>query len=56
MKGKNLVGLKEVQEVYSGPERDLWELLMGQQIHIGGLASSTALAEAAGIGKGHAGD
>lgn len=52
MKGKNAVGLKEVQAVYSGPEWDLWELLMGQQIHIGGLMSSQTLAAAARVGKG----
>lgn len=46
------VGLSDVQAVYSGPEGDLWELIMGQQIHIGGFASSMALAEKAGIGKG----
>ena len=34
------VGLKDVQAVYSGPEGELWELVMGQQIHIGGLRSS----------------
>ena len=31
------IGLAEVQAVYSGPEGDLWELVMGQQIHIGGF-------------------
>ena len=33
------VGLRDVQAVYGGAEGDLWELLMGQQIHIGGLKS-----------------
>lgn len=46
------VGLKDVQAVYSGPEGDLWELIMGQQIHIGGFKSSMELARRAGIGKG----
>jgi len=46
------VGLKNVQEVYSGPEGRLWELIMGEQIHIGGFVSSMDLAEKAGIGKG----
>jgi SAM-dependent methyltransferase len=45
------IGLKEVQGVYSGPEGVLWELIMGEQIHIGGFASSTDLAEKAGIGS-----
>jgi SAM-dependent methyltransferase len=46
------IGLKDVQGVYSGPEGDLWELIMGEQIHIGGFASSTDLAEKAGIASG----
>ncbi|MBN1257599.1 MAG: methyltransferase domain-containing protein [Planctomycetes bacterium] len=45
------IKLDNVQEVYSGPEGDLWELVMGQQIHIGGLASSMDLAEKAGISE-----
>lgn len=46
------IGLKNVQDVYSGPEGRLWELIMGEQIHIGGFVSSMDLAEKAGIGKG----
>jgi SAM-dependent methyltransferase len=46
------IGLSEVQNVYSGPEGALWELIMGEQIHIGGFASSMDLAEKAGIGSG----
>ncbi len=49
------IGLNDVQGVYSGPEGDLWELVMGQQIHIGGFQSSMDLAEKAGIGPGMAG-
>jgi SAM-dependent methyltransferase len=49
------VGLKDVQAVYSGPEGELWELVMGQQIHLGGLQSSLALAEKAGIRPGSRG-
>lgn len=45
-------GLKDVQAVYSGAEGALWELVMGEQVHIGGLKSSMVLAEKAGIGKG----
>ena len=52
MKAKDNIGLKEVQDVYSGPEGELWELIMGEQIHIGGFASSMDLAEKAGIGPG----
>jgi SAM-dependent methyltransferase len=52
---KKPIGLSDVQAVYSGPEGDLWELLMGEQIHVGGYASSMDLAERAGIGPGMAG-
>jgi len=52
MKSLEGTGLAEVQAVYSGPEGDLWELVMGEQIHIGGFKSSMALAEKAGIGAG----
>ena len=52
MKTLDNIGLKEVQAVYSGPEGELWELIMGEQIHIGGFASSMGLAEKAGIGRG----
>jgi len=46
------ITLKEVSTVYSGPAGRLWELVMGEQIHIGGWKSSMALAEKAGIRKG----
>ncbi len=52
MKSIEGIGLSNVRDVYSGPEGDLWELIMGEQIHIGGFASSMALAERAGIGNG----
>lgn len=52
MKTISNIGLKEVQAVYSGPEGQLWELIMGEQIHIGGFVSSMDLAEKAGIGSG----
>ena len=52
MKTIQNMGLEQVQAVYSGPEGDLWELVMGEQIHIGGFTSSMDLAERAGIGAG----
>jgi ubiquinone/menaquinone biosynthesis C-methylase UbiE len=55
MKSIAEIGLRDVQEVYSGPEGDLWELVMGQQIHIGGFRSSMDLAERAGIRPGSSG-
>ena len=52
MKTLEKIGLKDVQTVYSGPEGRLWELIMGQQIHIGGFTSSMDLAKKAGIDPG----
>jgi SAM-dependent methyltransferase len=52
MKSIDGIGLDNVKAVYSGAEGDLWELVMGEQIHIGGFASSMDLAETAGIGAG----
>lgn len=52
MKSISNVGLQEVKAVYNGAEGDLWELFMGQQIHIGGLTSTLDLAGRAGIGAG----
>ena len=47
--------LEAVSAVYSGAEGELWELLMGQQIHIGGFKASMDLAERAQIGTGQQG-
>ena len=47
--------LEAVRTVYSGAEGELWELLMGQQIHIGGFKASVDLAERAQIGTGQQG-
>jgi SAM-dependent methyltransferase len=55
MKSQPQIHLSDVQSVYSGPEGRLWELLMGEQIHIGGFQSSMDLAERAGIGEGWSG-
>jgi ubiquinone/menaquinone biosynthesis C-methylase UbiE len=55
VKSTSGIGLENVQAVYGGPEGDLWELVMGQQIHIGGAGSSNSLAEAASIGPGMTG-
>jgi ubiquinone/menaquinone biosynthesis C-methylase UbiE len=52
MKSISDIGLKDVQAVYGGAEGDLWELLMGEQIHLGGFQSSMDLATRAGIGEG----
>src|ERR1700758_1460767 len=46
------ISLADVQAVYDGAEGDLWELVMGEQIHIGGLSASMDLAGRAGIADG----
>jgi len=55
MKSIQNVGLSNVQAVYSGAEGELWELVMGEQIHIGGFESSMDLATRAGVGSGQHG-
>ena len=50
MKSIKNIGLENVQAVYGGPEGDLWELVMGEQIHIGGFQSSMDLAMRAALG------
>ena len=52
MKTAPQIKLADVQAVYAGAEGQLWKMLMGEQIHIGGLQSSTDLAERAGICEG----
>ncbi len=46
------VTLNQVQDIYDGWEGRLWELLMGEQIHIGGFAQSKVMAEQAGFKAG----
>jgi SAM-dependent methyltransferase len=52
MKSAPHIHLTDVQTVYAGPEGRLWELLMGEQIHIGGFQSSMDLAQRGGITAG----
>jgi ubiquinone/menaquinone biosynthesis C-methylase UbiE len=49
------IDIAEISAVYDGPEGDLWELIMGQQIHVGGFKSSMDVAERAGIDVGQTG-
>jgi len=39
----------DVSEVYSGPGGKLWELLMGEQIHVGGAEQTDILAKKIGL-------
>jgi SAM-dependent methyltransferase len=43
------VGLADVSEVYDGPGGILWEMLMGEEIHVGGAGETDVLARKAGI-------
>ncbi len=49
------VGVAEVVSVYSSAQGDLFQLMFGQQIHIGGMKASIDLADRAGIGAGLSG-
>ena len=45
----------DVRDAYDGVEGRLYELMMGELLHLGGLTSSLELAERAGIAKGSRG-
>ena len=50
LKGKRLdFTIADVNEVYGGAVGQLWEMLMGEEIHVGGLRDTDILAEKAGI-------
>ncbi|MCZ6782134.1 MAG: class I SAM-dependent methyltransferase, partial [Proteobacteria bacterium] len=55
MKEADGIGRAEVKAVYEGQEGDVFQLMMGQQIHVGGFRSTMDLAERAGIGAGDRG-
>ena len=44
--------VNDVSEVYAGPGGKLWELLMGEQIHVGGAEQTDFLAKKVGFDKG----
>jgi ubiquinone/menaquinone biosynthesis C-methylase UbiE len=49
------IGLTDVKAAYAGSEGHLSELIMGEQVHVGGLISSQELADHAGIRAGTVG-
>jgi len=50
IKGKRLdFTIAEVNDVYGGAVGQLWEMLMGEEIHVGGLRETDILAQKAGI-------
>ena len=55
MKTPETIDPADAKALYDGWEGDLFELFMGQQIHIGGFGSSMDLAERAMIGAGQHG-
>lgn len=46
------VTIGNVSEVYDGPGGILWEMLMGEQIHVGAESETDVLARKAGVGAG----
>lgn len=51
-KGKRLdFTIADVNEVYEGPVGQLWEMLMGEEIHVGGGRETEILAEKTGINR-----
>lgn len=55
MKSIESNNLNDIAAVYGGPQGDLYTLLMGQQLHVGGMNASLDLAQRAGIGAGQRG-
>ena len=52
IKGKHLdFTIAEVNEVYGGAVGQLWELLMGEEIHVGGVRETDILARKAGLNR-----
>ena len=45
------ISIAEVSEAYAGPVGTLWEMVMGEEIHIGGTMATSELAVLAGITK-----
>ena len=52
VKGKKLdFTIADVNDVYEGPVGVLWEILMGEQIHVGGEKQTDIMARKAGVNK-----
>ncbi len=49
MNGQYDVSVNDVSAVYAGPGGKLWELLMGEEIHVGGAEQTDYLAKKVGI-------
>ncbi len=43
--------IEDVNEIYEGPVGSLWEILMGEEIHVGGEEETDILARCAGLRK-----
>lgn len=52
MKVVNNISLADVKAVFGGPEGELWELLAGEHLEIGGMATTRDMASRAGIARG----
>src|SRR5215471_6412565 len=53
MKSLNNAGVIDATTLYGGPQGEFYSILMGQHLHVGGMAATIDLAERAGIGEGH---
>ena len=52
VKGKKLdFTIADVNDIYEGPVGVLWEILMGEQIHVGGDSQTNIMARKAGVNK-----
>ncbi len=47
--------LTDIAALYGGPQGDFYSVLMGQQLHVGGMGATIDLAERSGIGEGQTG-
>ena len=47
--------LSDVATLFGGPAGDFYAIIMGQQLHVGGMAATIELAERAAIGEGQRG-
>jgi SAM-dependent methyltransferase len=55
MKSLDTSPLSDIAALFGGRQGEFYSILMGQQLHVGGMAATIDLAERAGIGEGQTG-
>lgn len=55
MKSLDSSVLNDIAALFGGPQGEFYSILMGEQLHVGGMAATIDLAERAGIGNGQTG-